>query len=127
MELNLCRTKYISNETNKDNYINDKKLQNIEKDITGDNFNSSDLDNGKKQVYKDDNFAVTLSATKYKYIDNDTNITIIDLGPCENLLKEFYKLKEDDLIYMKQIEVNQEGMKIPKIEYEVYAKLNGKN
>ena len=28
---------------------------------------------------------------------------------------------------MKQIEVNQEGMKIPKIEYEVYAKLNGKN
>ena len=54
-------------------------------------------------------------------------MTIIDLGPCENLLKEFYKLKEDDLIYMKQIEVNQEGMKIPKIEYDVYAKLNGKN
>ena len=28
---------------------------------------------------------------------------------------------------MKQIEVNQGGMKIPKIEYDVYAKLNVKN
>ena len=28
---------------------------------------------------------------------------------------------------MKQIEVNQEGMKISKIEYDVYAKINGKN
>ena len=67
MELNLCITKYISNEANKDNYINNKKLQNIEKDITGDNFNSSDLDNGIKQVYKDDDFVVILTTTKNKY------------------------------------------------------------
>ena len=30
-------------------------------------------------------------------------------------------------MYMKIIDVKQEGMKIPKIEYEVYSKLNGTN
>ena len=25
------------------------------------------------------------------------------------------------------LEISQEGMKIPKVEYDVYAKLNGKN
>ena len=29
------------------------------------------------------------------------------------------------MIYMKKIDVIQEGMKIPKVEYDVYSKLNG--
>ena len=51
------------------------------------------------------------------------NITIIDLGECETLLKEFYKIQDDNL-YIKKIDIAQDNMKIPKIEYNIYYKTN---
>ena len=53
------------------------------------------------------------------------NIAIIELGECENELRKFYNLSENDIIYMKKVEVKQEGTQIPKIEYDVYCKLSG--
>jgi hypothetical protein len=52
-------------------------------------------------------------------------MTSIDLGECEDLLRDYYNITKDEKLYMKKIDVFLEGMKIPKIEYEVYAKLNG--
>ena len=34
---------------------------------------------------------------------------------------------QDEKLYMKKIDVFQEGMKIPKIEYDIYCKLDGAN
>ena len=52
-------------------------------------------------------------------------MTIIDLGECESLLRQAYNISDDEMIFMKKIDINQEGMKIPKIEYDLYAKING--
>ena len=46
----------------------------------------------------------------------NTNMTTIDLGPCEKLLKDHYKIKDNELLYMKQIEVYQEELNIPMIQ-----------
>ena len=54
-------------------------------------------------------------------------MTTINLGKCENLLKNFYNLSNNETLYMKKIEVVQDGMKIPKVEFDVYSKLSGKN
>ena len=127
MQLKKCITKYISNNTSSEDKLNDKKMESIENSFTDENYNTSNLENGQNEVIKDEKFTITLTTTENQKANKDSNMTTIDLGPCEKLLKEHYKMKQEDILYMKQIEVYQEGMKIPKIEYDVYAKLNGSN
>ena len=51
----------------------------------------------------------------------------MNLGPCENILKKDYNISSDASLYLLQIISEEEGMKIPKIEYEVYYPLTGNN
>ena len=127
MQLDLCITKYFSNETNPENKIIDKKFESVENSLTSENYNTSNLDNGKNEVIKDEKFTITLTTTESQKSNKNTNMTTIDLGPCEKLLKDHYKIKDNELLYMKQIEVYQEELNIPIIQYDVYAKLNGDN
>ena len=54
-------------------------------------------------------------------------MTNIDLGECEKSLRQSYNLSDNETLYIKMLEIYQEGMKIPKIEYDIYSKLNGEN
>ena len=124
MELNLCITKFKSNGTKSEADIYDKTLKSIENDITGGNFNTSNIDSGQNKVIKKEKSTITITTTQNQKLNKDSNMTIIDLGPCEKLLRDAYKLNDDDLIYMETIEVFHEGMKAPIIEVNVFAKLN---
>ena len=69
---------------------------------------------------------ITLTTTQNQKEDKkNADVTTIDLGECEKILREAYHIPDDEMIYMKKIDVIQEGMKIPKVEYDVYSKLNG--
>ena len=51
----------------------------------------------------------------------------MDLGECEYLLKKDYNISINDSLYILQIISEEEGMRIPKIEYEVYYPLYSSN
>ena len=51
----------------------------------------------------------------------------MNLGECENKLKNDYNISYNNSLYILQIITEEEGMKIPKIEYEVYYPLTGNN
>ena len=70
---------------------------------------------------------VTLTTTQNQKNNINNDMTTIDLGECENSLRQTYNLSENEKLYIKMLEVSQEEMKIPKIEYDIYAKINGKN
>ena len=70
---------------------------------------------------------VTFTTTQNQIINLNNNMTSIDLGECEILLRNYYNLTNNETIYMKKIDRIQEGMKIPKIEYDIYCKLNHTN
>ena len=53
------------------------------------------------------------------------NKTIINLGKCEDMLKYHYNISENSSLYILKIDIQEKGMKIPKIEYEVFYPLNG--
>ena len=66
---------------------------------------------------------ITLTTAKnQKDEKNNTNMTTINLGECENILREKYGIKEDEEIIMIKVDANQEGMKIPKIIFNVFHK-----
>ena len=48
------------------------------------------------------------------------NKTSIDLVLCETLIKSLNNISNDNTLFILKIEVREEGMKIPKIEYELY-------
>ena len=42
-------------------------------------------------------------------------------------MQKYYNFKENEILYIKKIDIIQEGMRIPKIEYDVFCKLFGDN
>ena len=46
-------------------------------------------------------------------------MTAIDFGYCETLLRFNYNLTNNQTIYMKKIDIAQEGLKTKKVEYDV--------
>ena len=67
---------------------------------------------------------ITLTTTQNQKNNINSNITMIDLGECENLIRKFYNLSLNDTLFIKKIDVKQDGMKIPKIENDFYSKFS---
>ena len=116
------------NTTTNETKINkvEQLIENLQFDLIND-FNESlinekfNMDMEKKKVI------ITLTTTYNEKNKSTKNETIINLGECENKLKEVYPIPYNDSLYILKIEVNETGMKIPKIEYEVYYPLNDNN
>ena len=105
----------------------DTIIKNIEEGFTSENYDTSDLDNGKDEIIETEKMTVTFTTTKNQKNNNNDNMTNIDLGECEISLRKYYNLSNNETLYIKMLDVKQEGMKISKIEYDVYCKLNGLN
>ena len=128
LESLLNKSCIINNQAEKSkNKIFDVILEKID-DLFINNYNISKIKNGKDDIFQYENMTVTLTTTKnQKDNEKNGNVSSIDLGECETILKEAYNISNNETLYMKKIEVYQEGMLIPKIEYDVYSKLNGTN
>ena len=70
-----------------------------------------------------DNFLLTLSTTETQRNNLNKNKTSIELGQCENKLKEIYNISINNSLFILKLEYKEKGMKIPKIEYELYYPL----
>ena len=109
----------------------DSTLKNIEDILTSENYDTFYLDKGNNEIIELEKMKIILTTTENQKNEinsyNNNNLTNIDIGDCENSLRQFYSLTNDKIIYIKLLEIFQEGFKIPKIEYDIYSKLNGEN
>ena len=112
-------------ETKKQNKI----IENLEKGFTSEKYDTTNVDNGKDDVIETETMTITLTTTEDQKNQSSENIntTTIDLGECEYLLRKAYNISDEQKLYMKKIDVIQEGLKIPYIKYDVYSKLTGNN
>ena len=69
------------------------------------------------------NIKYILTNTENQRLGENKNITCINLGSCENKLKKFYNISYNNSLYITKVILKEEGMKIQKIEYEVYYPL----
>ena len=101
-------------------------LKNSEISFISEEYNTSNLDNGNEEIIKNGKMIITLTTIetqKYNY-DNNINMTAIDIGGCENLLREENDIPAEENLYMRKIDIYEEQIKIPKIEFEIYYKEN---
>ena len=54
-------------------------------------------------------------------------MSTIDLGDCETSLRNYYNLTNNQTLYIKKLDIIQDGMKAKKVEYDIYSKLSDKN
>ena len=104
-----------------------KILENIENAFTSIYYDTSNIDNGQDEVIKTDKMTITFTNSENQKNNVNKNTTSINLGECETLLRNYYKLSSNETLYMKKMDIVQEGTKALKIEYDVYCKLNGTN
>ena len=121
----------ISNESNitKEEEIKnyDTILKYIENNFTSYNYNTSNLENGNEKMIKLNKIKIILTTTENQNNKTNENISTIYLGNCEKILREHYNISDESKIYMKKIEVPQEGLDISNIEYDLYYKKNNTN
>ena len=101
----------------------DEIIGHINSIFTSEFYNTSYISSGNDEIFELEKIKIILtSATNQKDKEND-NITSIDLGQCESVLRNFYNITDDEL-YIRKIDIIQDNMKIPKIEYSIYSYLN---
>ena len=52
--------------------------------------------------------------------NTNKNNTSINIGKCENILREEYHLANESNLYILKVEEIINGIKSPKVEYEIY-------
>ena len=101
-------------------------IESIESNLTSENFGQSNLDNDQEEVIEIDKMKITLTTTKCEKLNINKNVSSINLDLCETLLKNNYNIPKNNSLYIKKTEISQKGIKIPKIEYDLYYKLSDK-
>ena len=123
-----CILNYINeNQTIED--LEQEKLDNIKEQLTGENFDTSEIDRGNDIVISNEEAGTTISisSSDNQKMYRNKNITSINLGKCEDKLRGKYNIPEHASLYILKIDVDQKGMDLPKIEYEVYYPLYNTN
>ena len=114
-----------NNNNQEDVKAQDLILESVEEGITSKEYNTSKLDRGENEVIETEKMKINLTTTLNQNNNTDSNETAVYLGECEDILRKEYNIPKSELIYIKKIDIIQVGMKIPKVEYDVYSKLNG--
>jgi hypothetical protein len=108
-----CMINYIKASEDSNNIIFDDILQKIEYIFTSTEYDTSEIENGKNDIIKYKNMMITLTSTKnQKNIENIGNETTINLGYCETLLKDAYNISDNETLFIKKIDVKEDGMRI---------------
>ena len=122
---NMCIFNFKSN--NKSNSNEDILIKNLEKYFTSEDYNTSKIEQGEEEIYQEDSFTITFTSSENQKNIINNNMTNIDLGQCEIELRKFYNLSDDKILFMRKIDIYMPGMKIPKVIFDVYFKLNDTN
>ena len=83
----------------------DNILKTVESGFTSINYDTSNLEKGNDESLKTEKVIITFTTSenqKNNIKNNMTNMTTIDLGECEGLLRHYYNLSSNETLYMKK-------------------------
>ena len=111
------------------NEDNDKTIENIKSNLNNSILEEEEIEeikNGNDMILTENNELKISLKVSDNQKNKSKNISSINLGECENKLKEFYNISKNESLLILIIEEKKENMKIPRIYYGVYYPLNRK-
>ena len=124
---NECILNYKSDEEDYEQKAHDIMIQNVEHDFISPDYDTTHLKEGEEDIIEFRKILITLTTTKNQKDSTNYNNTFIDLKECETSLRQKYSIPGNEELFIKKIDVIQDEMKIPKIEYDIYYKFNSSN
>ena len=112
----FCMTNY-NTKNQESNEVIDTVINQIRDQLIN-NFDESIV--GEKQINEN---GVNISINKLNNENMDDND--INLGECEDRLKKHYNISETESLYMLRIDVEQKGLQVSALEYEILYPING--
>ena len=76
--------------------------------------------NNKDISIEEDNIKYTVTTSDNQNSFENNNISSIKLGECETKLKKHYNISDNETLLIFKVDIFEEGLLIPIIEYEVY-------
>ena len=117
---------YIIN--NEDSIKKDQIIKNIKKELINGNLNNLliNVTSGEKKdlIAIDNNTIYQITTSENQKSNKYTNISTINLGYCENKLKEIYGINQNLSLLILKIDYYEPGLLIPVIGYEVFDPIN---
>ena len=109
--------------------INDEIINIIKTNIINDNLDLSNLIEGDKEdlMFKTQNILYQITTTENQKKNEYNNITTIDFGECENIIKPYYNLTQNQSLIILKIEYNKSDSLIPIIGYELFHPITKKS
>ena len=106
---------------------NDKNIEYMSNKLNNSYIKESELEeikSGNDLILIENNELKMSLTTSDNKINQNKNTSKIDLGECENKLKEFYNISKNESLLILKVEVIKKDMKKARIEYEVYYPSN---
>ena len=98
-------------------------LKELESVFTSGIYDLTNVDKGIDEYIISKKLLITFTNIENQKNNIESNMSSIDLGDCENLLRYYYNLTNNQTIYMKKIDVIQDETKAKKIEFNLYSRL----
>ena len=122
-------TKICTKEEILNNECNDGSMKNeqlgelfneIKNDILTDNYN------GENKVIKTENVVLQISTLEDQKNNINPNISTIDLGECENILKGKYNISSDQSLIVIKTDIKSKDLSSTYVQYEIYHPITKK-
>ena len=110
----LCITNYNGEKINE---IQDIVMLDIKNDVI-DTFDYKFISQNRSVIYYEKNIKYEITYTNNTQTDSKNGN--FNLGKCENLLREYYQIEQEEPLYILKIDAYIEGKLGPKVEYEIY-------
>ena len=113
---------------NDNNISKDEMLKDIKNEIMNggmDDLISNVVINEKQDLLiKEENTLFQITSSENQNNNKYINISTIILGECENILKQIYKIDDNQTLIILKIDYFMPGSLVPKIGYEIYHPTN---
>ena len=74
----------------------------------------------KNEIIKKDKVTIQLSTLEHQKHFNEPEVSTIDLGECENKLKEAYSIPKEESLFILKVDIKTEDLSSTYVQYEVY-------
>ena len=99
----------------------DEIVKNIKKEILNGELLSNLINGNEKNIVIKEDKAIYSISQLDNQEDYKFNLTLVDIGECEDVLREKYNLSQNEPLFIFKRECFIDGLLIPIIEYEIYS------
>jgi len=118
----ICSDEDILNNMCKESIIDEKQLNDLNNKIKQNYLN--DEYNGENNIVETKNAVFQVTNLDNQTNSNNKEISIIDLGECTKILKNFYKIPEKESLIVYKTDIKTSNYVQTYVQYEIYNPLN---